>query len=120
MPWGHQCAAGRQWQAQAARGAWAGGGGGKGKRGAGAKRPNDERLNVAFRVPGQEAPVLFKRLKQSGLDDYLMLERARGFDTGDGSLSRSLEDLPEGGTVDLVLSQVLWSEEQVRPWACMP
>lgn len=71
-------------------------------------------------MPGQE-PRRFISLTQAGLDEYLRLKGAEGFDAGGGNVSRLLADLPDGGTVDLVLPAELPLEMQVRPWlACRP
>lgn len=92
--------------------AGSGGNGGSRKRGAGAKL---ERTNITFRVPGEGAHT-FERIRQDGLNEYMRLFRAKGFRTAGGRLSRYLEDLPEGGTVDLALLEWLSVEKQVGHW----
>ena len=97
--------------------------GGK-ERAAAPRPPPAQRTLVTFRVPGQEEPTTFERLTQAGLDAYLQLEGAKGFvNPATGNLSRLLEDLPEGGAVDLALPKELPLGTQVRAraWlACRP
>lgn len=84
------------------------------------QRPNAERTQVTFRVPGGSTRR-FTRLTQACLTDWLKLKGAEGFVTADGGLSRRLDDLTDGGTVDVVLNDVSPVETQVRPWlACQP
>lgn len=84
-----------------------------------ARVPKPERTQVTIRVPG-EAAMLFKRITQSDLSDILRLHGADGFVTDDGSLSRSLVDLPKSGKVDLFLPPKLPIETQVGAWCCLP
>jgi hypothetical protein len=75
--------------------------------------------SVAFLVPKRADPerthrLPFKHVTQLDLYNILNKEDAVGFDSGDGWLSRQLEDLPEGGTVRLVLSGPPSSAQQVR------
>lgn len=100
--------------AQAASRAWAGG-----RRGdAAAKQPREQRTDITFRVPGK-APRVFKRLTQADLEAFLQLRGADGFDAGDGKVSRRLGDLPQAGTVDLVLPEEPPIGKQVCNWASL-
>lgn len=80
-------------------------------------RPRRERVN--FAVPGQEGLYRAEHVVQRDLDAILATLGALGFENPSGAISRRLEDLPEGGTVNLVMPREPPLATQVRPWfAC--
>ncbi len=62
------------------------------------------REQVDFVVSGNGA-MPFAHVSQGDLDNILTVYGACGFVTANGRISRMLEDLPEGGTVKLVLPE---------------
>lgn len=98
---------------QGASGATSGATSGQGGSGAGPSRPRRE--HVTFLVPGQN-PLCVAHVRQRDLDGILAVAGAYGFEMPGGApVSRSLDDLPEGGTVQLVLPSDPPMAEQVRP-----
>lgn len=95
--------------------------GGQGAGGRGARRRRRE--SVTFLVPARADPDLTQPMRathvtQRSLDNFLDKMNALGFYTARGGISRQLEDLPEGGTVQLFLSPVPSIAEQVCPPGC--
>lgn len=85
--------------------------------GGGGGRPCRAREDVTFVVPGGQTRTPFARVTQSHLNSILALNGAEGFWRPDGKVSRDVEDLPEGGTVDLKLPEVPLLATQARPGA---
>ena len=90
-----------------------GGGGGSSGGGSGSgRRPYREQ--VTFKAHGKEARP-YARVTQSYLNSILAVKGAEGFWRPDGWISRDVEDLPEGGTVTLVLPDDPPLTTQVHP-----
>ncbi len=98
-----RAAASSRHPAQAAGGAAEAGGEGAAEAGgaAGGRRRRCER--VTFLTSGEYCPWVAIHVTQFHLDNILQQMGAVGFAVGDGAVSLSVEDLPEGGTVQLVL-----------------
>lgn len=59
----------------------------------------------------------YSHVTQRVLNNIITMEGARGFVTADGRISQQVEDLPEAGTVQLVLQDDPPLAKQVRPAA---
>lgn len=87
--------------------------------GGGARAARPRRDKVAFLIPGQP-PLQLVHITQRSLSNVLVALGALGFETAAGC-SQELEDLPEGGEVQLVLPPDPPIATQVRLWlACLP
>lgn len=96
--------------------------GGEAARGRGGSGGQPRRERVAFADP-RGSTLTAVHVTQRDLDSLLSKLNALGFELEGGELSQRLEDLPEGGTVTLVLPEEPPLATQVRPGAacsCCP
>ncbi|KAI7843321.1 hypothetical protein COHA_003021 [Chlorella ohadii] len=107
-------AAGSRHTAQAAGGAAEAGGGGAAEAGGAADGRRRRCERVTLLVPGWPEPALFVNVTQRCLYSILSNAGALGFETADGGVSLSVDDLPEGGTVKLVLPSSLLPSDHPR------
>lgn len=81
-------------------------------------RPRRESVTILVpdpSKPGRTDPITFEHLTQRSLSSIITTTGTIGFLTARGTVSQEVEDLPEGGTVELVVPASPTDAQQVRP-----